>query len=103
MVAPTEKFSLGQVVATANLMHELEARYNEGTQLMLLLMLRRHQSGDWGDTCAEDAQANEAALKFGNRILSIYHPEPESDPNFTIWIITERDRSVTTVMLDEDY
>ena len=60
--------------------------------------LARHQAEDWGDVCDEDRQANDAALKDGSRILSVYQ---FADTKF--WIITEADRSVTTVLLPEDY
>lgn len=60
--------------------------------------LIRHFAGDWGDVCADDAAANEAALQFGGRVLSVYAAD---GPKF--WIITEADRSRTTVMLPEEY
>jgi hypothetical protein len=61
--------------------------------------LRRHARGDWGEVCAEDKAENELSLKEGFRLLSSY-----SDRNGTkFWIITEADRSATTVLLPEDY
>jgi hypothetical protein len=61
--------------------------------------LRRHHCGDWGDElCAEDKQANEHSLKDGTRLLSRY-----STPGGSIYIITEHDRSVTTILLPEEY
>ncbi|WP_242631421.1 hypothetical protein [Rubinisphaera italica] len=61
--------------------------------------LTRHHSGDWGDCCADDRQANDDALIQGGRLFSVYHSENESK----FWIITEADRSATTVLLPEDY
>lgn len=61
--------------------------------------LARHFSGDWGTVCAEDAAANDAALVDGSRVLSAYL----LDSGDTVWIITESDRSVTTILLPEDY
>ena len=62
--------------------------------------LRRHHCGDWGDElCAEDKAANEQALKDGSRLLSCYRT-PAGD---RLYIITEWDRSVTTIMLPEEY
>ena len=63
--------------------------------------LDRHQSGDWGDICTEDFGLNDQALEPGNegRLLSVYNYEGE--PKF--WIITEWDRSVTTILLPEEY
>jgi hypothetical protein len=61
--------------------------------------LRRHHCGDWGDElCAEDKQANEHSLKDGTRLLSRF-----STPGGSIYIITEPDRSVTTILLPEEY
>ena len=61
--------------------------------------LRRHLVGDWGDVCEFDKAANDQALKHGDRLLSAY-----SDRTGTkFWIITEHDRSLTTVLLPSDY
>ena len=62
--------------------------------------LHRHHCGDWGDElCAEDKAANEQALKEGSRLLSCYRT-PAGD---RLYIITEWDRSVTTIMLPSEY
>jgi hypothetical protein len=61
--------------------------------------LRRHQCGDWGQVCAEDCNANEQAIKNGFRLLSAY----SSQEGVKFWIITESDRSVTTVLLPDEY
>ena len=55
--------------------------------------------GDWGDLCSEDKQANDDALSVGARLLSAYH----TGDGRKFWIITEADRSVTTVLLPEEY
>ena len=61
--------------------------------------LHRHHCGDWGEElCAEDKQANEHSLKDGTRLLSRY-----STPGGSIYIITEWDRSMTTILLPEEY
>ncbi len=60
--------------------------------------LARHATGDWGDLCAFDRCENELSLKHGWRIVSSY---PVGDQ--CIWVITEADRSVTTILLPEDY
>ncbi|QIA03511.1 MULTISPECIES: hypothetical protein [Pseudomonas] len=59
----------------------------------------RHMQGDWGDVCDEDRQLNEDALIDGNRLMSVYNINAE----LKIWIITEADRSVTTILLPEEY
>jgi hypothetical protein len=61
--------------------------------------IQRHQAGDWGDVSDEDRSANDQALIQGTRILSAYR----ATNGTKFWIITEADRSVTTVLLPEDY
>lgn len=61
--------------------------------------LRRHASGDWGQVDADDRRANDDALRFGARLLSAY----TSASGTKFWVITEADRSVTTVLLPDDY
>ncbi len=61
--------------------------------------LTRHARGDWGDVCDDDRQANEDALITGARLFSVYH----TATGVKFWIITEADRSVTTVLLPEEY
>ena len=66
----------------------------------LTTYLRRHHCGDWGEElCAEDKQANEHSLKDGSRLLSCYRT-PAGD---RLYIITEWDRSMTTILLPEEY
>jgi hypothetical protein len=60
--------------------------------------LARHATGDWGDLCAFDRRQNEIALREGYRVLSSYEI-----PTGRVWIITEADRSVTTILLPEEY
>jgi hypothetical protein len=62
-------------------------------------LLSRHLCGDWGDLSAEDRVQNDLALKTGLRVLSCY----VLPGNGTVWIITEWDRSMTTVLLPGDY
>jgi hypothetical protein len=85
------KFPLGQVVITANAAQQLDI-------IAVREALRRHAAGDWGDLCPEDASENELALKEGFRLLSAYGTGDRA-----FWIITESDRSVTTVLLPSDY
>jgi hypothetical protein len=65
----------------------------------MMQALRRHARGDWGELDDEDRQANDAALKDGTRLLSAYRTK--ADVKF--WIITEADRSMTTILLPEEY
>ena len=85
------RFPLGQVVITANAQARLDpADVQQG--------LSRHASGDWGEICPEDASINEDALKHEDRLMSVY-----GQGGKRFWIITEADRSVTTVLMPEDY
>jgi hypothetical protein len=86
------KFPLGQIVATTNALSKL-------TQEDINTATGRHASGDWGDVGEEDRSENELSLKDGFRLLSVYYGA--SGEKF--WIITEADRSATTVLLPEDY
>jgi len=61
-------------------------------------LLARHARGDWGIVCAEDARSNDDAVKYGERVLSAYEVGGDK-----VWVITERDRSVTTILLPDDY
>ena len=87
-------FSLGQVVATPGAL-ELLSRHS----LSAFSFLARHATGDWGCVCPEDATENERAVKNGCRILSAYDITGEH----RIWVITEWNRSVTTLLRPEDY
>ena len=60
--------------------------------------LARHASGDWGEVPPEDARENERSLEHGRRLLSSY-PAGEA----RVWVITEADRSITTILLPEEY
>lgn len=86
------KFPLGRLVATPDALEQL-------TQHDILTALGRHASGDWGDCSEEDRQENDFSLAKGFRILSVYH----SQRGKKFWIITEADRSATTVLLPENY
>ena len=89
---PKPKFPLGRIVATPN---ALNAIPNDE----ILGALSRHVQGDWGTLDREDWNANEYTLSQGGRLFSAY----QSSRNIKFWIITEHDRSVTTVLLPEDY
>ena len=84
---------LGQVVATPGALKLLK----EGKQHPFDY-LARHATGDWGELCAFDRSQNEMALREGYRVLSSYEV-----PAGRLWIITEADRSITTILLPEEY
>lgn len=87
-------FPLGQVAATPGALEVLDPYPG-----LLHRLISRHVRGDWGDLDAEDHRANNDALKHGSRIFSAYLT-PE---NVKIWVITEADRSATTLLLPEEY
>lgn len=85
------RFPVGKLSITFFALHVL-------TQDMITSGLKRHAAGDWGDVSEEDRAANERALLHGGRLFSAYH---EGDAKY--WIITEADRSETTLLLPDDY
>ena len=61
--------------------------------------LARHAQGDWGECCRADREENDLSLREGFRLMSVYRDRDKT----TFWIITEADRSGTTVLLPDDY
>lgn len=88
------KFSLGQIVATPGAFAALETAGHRPLEF-----LKRHVQGDWGELDPEDVEENELSLINGLRLLSAYTLKDGT----RIWIITEADRSVTTILLPEEY
>lgn len=87
-------FLPGQIVATPGALRTLEEKKVDARML-----LGRHQSGDWGTVPSEDRRANDWSVRNGGRILSSY----PLDEDQRVWIITEADRSVTTILLPDEY
>jgi hypothetical protein len=87
-------FPPGRIVATAGALALLEQANKSPLEF-----LSRHLRGDWGDLCQEDKTENELSLKHGFRIMSSY----EVSDTEKLWIITEADRSVTTLLLPSEY
>jgi len=88
-----EHLPLGKVVATPAAL-KLLSEVGEDA----FCYLARHATGDWGELCSFDRRQNRIALREGNRVLSSYPVVGER-----VWIITEADRSVTTLLLPEEY
>ncbi len=88
------KFPLGQVVATPGALEALQTTNQDP-----LLFLRRHAQGDWGDVDEDDRQENEFSLTHELRLLSAY----TLTDGTRIWIISEADRSATTILLPDEY
>lgn len=87
-------FPLGQLVSTIGAVEALDDAGDNA-----IAYIRRHLRGDWGDVCPEDAQANDWSLQHGERILSAYH----TSAGVKLWVITEWDRSATTILLPSEY
>jgi len=86
-------FGVGQVLITRPAL-----AFCERKEVDALDFLQRHVLGDWGDLCAQDKAANRDAVKCGGRILSAYQVHGTK-----LYVITEADRSYTTIMLASDY
>jgi hypothetical protein len=86
-------FSLGQIVATSGALALMEEHGIDA-----LALLSRHIRGDWGDLDEQDKEANDEALQDGSRILSAY-----GKGETKLWIITEADRSATTILRPDEY
>ena len=90
----TPQFLLGTVCTTPGALSAIEEAGQTPD-----IFIRKHQGGDWGDVCEEDAEANELALKDNSRLFSVYH----TTKKVKLYVITEWDRSATTICLPEEY
>ena len=91
VITVNPRFNPGRLMITRNAKNALPRREVDAA-------LNRHLSGDWGDVCQSDWQRNEQALRDGDRLLSVY----QTQAGEKFWIITESDRSTTTVLLPSD-
>jgi hypothetical protein len=87
-----ERFPMGQTFITPGALEKLSSA-------AVMPALERHSHGDWGEVCKEDWEANDCALNEGTRLFSVYR----NGHNVKFWIITEADRSATTILLPEEY
>lgn len=85
-------FEIGKIVVTRNADKTLD-------HSSIILALQKYVKGNWGDLCIEDIEANQEALKYGLRLFAVYYDKN----NTKFYIITEADRSITTILLPEDY
>jgi len=85
-------FNLGNLYATPGVLEVV-------TDIEIIKSICRHLSGDWGEICKEDWDLNNEAVEMGYRILSVY----TTSKGVNFWIITEADRSATTILLPEEY
>ena len=102
LVMLTSVLSLGQVVATSSIHSIMSSDLSFHTFVYTSLM--RHEDGDWGEICEEDHASNQAALISGRRIFSVYEcGAVHQEHGQKIYVITESDRSATTVLWPWEY
>ncbi len=87
-------FRLGQIVATPGALRALETAGDTPQTF-----LERHVCGDWGDLDEDDRKENALSLEHGFRLLSVY----QTTAGETLWVITEANREITTILLPEEY
>jgi hypothetical protein len=88
------KFKPGRIVSTPRALTAITAAQQSPIEFVM-----RHLRGDWGEAYEEDQQMNEEALESGNRIMSVYRTQQGE----RLWVITEADRSATTLLLPDEY
>jgi hypothetical protein len=91
---PTNRFPLGQIVATPGAIQAMQDAVQTGS-----VFLERHAAGDWGEICRQDKTLNDEAVDGEARIMSAYR----TSLGVRLWVITEADRSATTILLPEEY
>tara|TARA_Y100000034_G_scaffold125852_2_gene176204 strand:+ start:1291 stop:1563 length:273 start_codon:yes stop_codon:yes gene_type:complete len=89
------KFDMGTLVVTSGVDGKMQDSDEFAEKVRGAII--RHSTGDWGDLCDEDREENERSLREGDRLMSVYNTQP------VVWVITEWDRSVTTVLFPEEY
>ena len=89
---PERKFPLGRTVTTPGALADVPAEEMQAA-------LFRHHHGDWGDVGDDDRQENERSLRDGCRLFSVFHTKA----GVKFYVITEHDRSATTVLLPDEY
>ena len=94
MEGTKQLFELGMMVITPGAQEALDKSHQSAA-----FFLVRHGTGDWGIMPEDDKEQNELALKDGSRIFSAYL----TLKNEKIWVITEADRSITTILLPSEY
>ena len=91
---PQPRFTLGQIVGTPGALEALKQADQQFVEL-----IARHVTGDWGEVPDEDKAENEFSLEHGLRLMSAY----TLNNGVKVWVITEHDRSATTILLPEEY
>ena len=94
MIPTRSPIPLGRILATPEALTAMK-RSGDAPETFL----RRHETQDWGNVESDDWARNDEALRDGSRIVSSYNLKDGT----TVWIVTEADRSVSTILLPEDY
>ena len=94
------KSELGRIVATAEVADCM--RENADFTTFVWACMERYRQCDWGDLYEEDAKQNDDAVESGDDRMMASYPHP-TNPDWKIWIITEWDRSVTTILFPSEY
>jgi hypothetical protein len=94
------KLKLGKLVATRGVSDRMQR--DLAFAAFVSKSIRRYKEGDWGDISKEDMAQNDYSVDHGERILAVYEQDSVKEP-MKIWIITERDRSATTILFPEEY
>lgn len=113
---PSKPLPLGRLVITqgvsTKLMENIRSLSSDemvqfaAVQMFIKRYLSRHSTGDWGDLDEHDTQANAMALEEGTRVMSVYNDVEYIEGHPTkdrIYIITEHDRSATTILFPREY
>jgi hypothetical protein len=108
IITNSARFTVGQLAATPGALALLDQH-----SISVAALVNRHIHGSWGDVFAEDADTNELGIEYGGRVMSVYRlvdaQQLASTPVAirgelpTVWVITESDRSVTTLLLPSEY
>lgn len=104
MTITNTSFPTGTILHTATV--NQSATENQVFALFIMQAINRHRNNDWGDCCEADWNMNDLAVQEKGRILSVYQlPEDLKSihSNQKIWIITEQDRSYTTILFPQEY
>lgn len=103
MIFMAKTFEIGRLVSTRAVFDTMEE--NEEFKTFVSGCLSRYILYDWGDTCPEDWMLNNQAVRDGDRVMAVYNIPDEIEDIYEnqLWIITESDRTVTTMLFPSDY
>lgn len=96
-----KKFDIGRLLTTASVFSQMQENMDFGKFVMS--SLERYRKCDWGDTNEDDALMNDDAVACGDRILASYVFKDNDGNTENVWIITESDRSATTILFPHEY